>query len=133
MKAPLSDRLGKREAAACSSEGPSSNEGERRDEWAPAPNVRLPSGRWVYHADFDIDLSEPSSTTTGIWEHAHVLPNGLLKDISPEAAGPQREPSVDRRQHSSDLDASEAGTERRSPPRIRRLPCVRPASRGAGH
>ena len=110
-------------ATACSSNGACSNDRERRDEWEPSPNVRLPSGRWVYHPDFDIDLSGPEkrSSIVGVWEHAHVLPNGLLKDTSPEAPS-----GVDGR-HRSANDPSVAGTERRSPPRIRRLPCVRPA------
>jgi hypothetical protein len=78
------------------------------EAWKPQPNVQLPSGKWVYHSDFDTKMTVPDKTVVEPWEHAHVLPNGLLKDESGNSSPPKDE---------------------KSPPRIRRLPCVRPTTR----
>ena len=81
---------------------------ESAKTWKPQPNVQLPSGKWAYHPDFDIKVTTPDQTVVDSWEHAHVLPNGLLKDESGNSSPPKDE---------------------KSPPRIRRLPCVRPTTR----
>ena len=78
------------------------------EAWKPQPNVQLRSGKWAYHPDFDTKMTVPDQTVVNSWEHAHVLPNGLLKDKSGNSS-----PSKDKK----------------SPPRIRRLPCVRPTTR----
>jgi hypothetical protein len=70
----------------------------------PKPNVQLPSGKWVYHADFEI-LPNIEEVTEAKWDHANVLPGGLLQDSEQE-----------------DTYSENRGM----PPKPRRLPCVRP-------
>jgi len=121
------------------------------DAWKPKPNVQLPNGKWVYHPDFDVDMDLMSESTSGfrerVWSHAHVLPNGLLKDTREEglsSGAKGRSMEGDDSDFTDDDEgavkfrcvaglASESNAglpgindRRRGPPPIRRLPCVRP-------
>eukprot|EP00966_Prymnesium_polylepis_P033505 778900-Prymnesium_polylepis.1 len=68
------------------------------DDWKPKPNVQLPNGKWVWHPDFDVEMDSISETTSSTrkrtWSHAHVLPNGLLKDTREEESLSSCEPRV---------------------------------------
>jgi len=125
-------------------DGGGSQTGERADtsgelQWQPTPNVQLPSGRWVYHPDFDIDHGSTGaigSSGGSTWSEANVLPNGLLKDPGTDAPRVRGESVASAFSSSSEdgvhfrcaagaeLEAQQ--DERIIPPRIQRLPCVRP-------
>jgi len=124
------------------------------DDWKPKPNVQLPNGKWVWHPDFDVEMDSISETTSSTrkrtWSHAHVLPNGLLKDTREEESLSSCAKARYSEDDDSDFTDDEGGgggvkyrstaglslTEsnagyglndrRRGPPQIRRLPCIRP-------
>lgn len=72
-------------------------------DWKPKPNTVDRLGNPVYHPDFELDSTVSNPGGSKGWEHAHVLPEGLLKDCDDKTA-----------------------RSKYSPPKIRRLPCERP-------